>query len=82
MHRILPLLYAHDAGFAGGPGRRSTGNIGGKSKTDVIIFALRDLVRRKRIEELKSLLGRVQLTSIWRTAGAVPADRASAHDRR
>ena len=35
--------------------------LGGKSKTDTIIFALRDLVRRKRIEELKSLLGRVQL---------------------
>ena len=35
--------------------------LGGKSKTDVIIFALRDLVRRKRIEELKHLLGRVQL---------------------
>jgi hypothetical protein len=35
--------------------------LGGTSKTDTIIFALRDLVRRKRIEELKSLLGRVQL---------------------
>ena len=35
--------------------------LGGKSKTDVIIFALRDLVRRKRIEELKGLLGRVEL---------------------
>lgn len=35
--------------------------IGAPSKTDAIIFALRDLVRRKRIEELKSLLGRVQL---------------------
>jgi hypothetical protein len=35
--------------------------LGAKSKTDVIIFALRDLVRRKRIDELKNLLGRVQL---------------------
>lgn len=35
--------------------------LGGKSKTDTIIFALRDLVRRKRIDELKALLGRVQL---------------------
>ena len=35
--------------------------LGSKSKTDAIIFALRDLVRRKRIEELKSLLGRVKL---------------------
>ena len=36
-------------------------SLGGKSKTDTIIFALRDLIRRKRIEELKTLLGRVQL---------------------
>ena len=35
--------------------------LGGKSKTDTIIFALRDLVRRSRIDELKALLGRVQL---------------------
>ena len=35
--------------------------LGGKSKTDTIIFALRDLVRRKRIEELKALPGRVEL---------------------
>jgi hypothetical protein len=35
--------------------------LGGSSKTDTIIFALRDVVRRKRIDELKSLLGRVQL---------------------
>jgi Arc/MetJ family transcription regulator len=34
---------------------------GTTSKTDAIIFALRDLVRRKRIEELKSLLGSVTL---------------------
>ena len=31
------------------------------SKTDAIIFALRDLVRRKRIKKLKKLLGHVQL---------------------
>ena len=35
--------------------------LGGKSKTDTIVFALRELIRRQRIEELKSLLGRVQL---------------------
>jgi hypothetical protein len=35
--------------------------LGGKSKTDTIIFALRDLLRRKRIDELKNLLGRVEL---------------------
>ena len=35
--------------------------IGAQSKTDTIIFALRDVIRRRRIEELKGLLGRVQL---------------------
>lgn len=32
-----------------------------KSKTDTIILALRELVRRRRLKELKHLLGRVQL---------------------
>lgn len=32
-----------------------------KSKTDTVIFALRQLVRRQRIEELKSLMGQVEL---------------------
>jgi hypothetical protein len=35
--------------------------LGGKSKTDTIVLALRELIRRQRIEELKGLLGRVQL---------------------
>lgn len=32
-----------------------------KSKTDTIIFALRELVRRGRIEELKALHGMIDL---------------------
>jgi Arc/MetJ family transcription regulator len=32
-----------------------------KSKTDTIIFSLRELVRRRRIEDLKSLMGHVDL---------------------
>jgi len=35
--------------------------LGFKSKTDTVVLSLRELVRRKRIEELKGLLGRVQL---------------------
>jgi hypothetical protein len=35
--------------------------LGFKSKTDTIVLALRDLVRRRRIDELKDLLGRVEL---------------------
>ena len=35
--------------------------LGYKSKTDVIIFALKELIRRKRIEELKGLMGKIDL---------------------
>lgn len=35
--------------------------LGFKSKTDTVVLALRELVRRQRIEELKDLLGSVDL---------------------
>lgn len=35
--------------------------LGFKSKTDTVVLSLQELVRRKRIEELKSLLGKVKL---------------------
>jgi len=35
--------------------------LGFRSKTDTIVVALRELVRRHRIEELKALLGSVEL---------------------
>ena len=35
--------------------------LGFKSKTDTVIVSLQELVRRRRIEELKSLLGSVDL---------------------
>jgi Arc/MetJ family transcription regulator len=35
--------------------------LGFKSKTDTIVLALRELVRRQRLEELKALMGRVRL---------------------
>jgi Arc/MetJ family transcription regulator len=35
--------------------------LGFKSKTDTVVLALRELVRRRRLDELKSLLGRVRL---------------------
>jgi Arc/MetJ family transcription regulator len=35
--------------------------LGFKSKTDTIVLALRELVRRQRLEDLKKLLGRVEL---------------------
>ncbi len=35
--------------------------LGFKSKTDTIILSLQELVRRRRIDELKSLMGHVEL---------------------
>jgi hypothetical protein len=35
--------------------------LGVRTKTDAVVLSLQELVRRKRIEELKSLLGHVQL---------------------
>jgi Arc/MetJ family transcription regulator len=35
--------------------------LGFKSKTDTVVLALTELVRRRRLEELKSLMGRVRL---------------------
>lgn len=32
-----------------------------KSKTDAVIFSLRELIRRKRIEELKGMAGSIRL---------------------
>ena len=33
--------------------------LGFKSKTDTVVFALREVVRNSRIDDLKSLMGRV-----------------------
>lgn len=35
--------------------------LGFKSKTDTVVVSLQELVRTKRIEELKSMLGKVRL---------------------
>jgi Arc/MetJ family transcription regulator len=35
--------------------------LGFKSKTDTVVLSLRELIRRRRIEELKALLGAVTL---------------------
>ena len=34
--------------------------VGFKSKTDTVIFALREIVRRHRIDELKALMGTIR----------------------
>lgn len=35
--------------------------LGFKSKTDTVILSLRELIRRRRIDELKELMGSVEL---------------------
>jgi hypothetical protein len=35
-------------------------SLGYTSKTDTVVFALREVVRRSRLDELKSLMGRVE----------------------
>jgi Arc/MetJ family transcription regulator len=34
--------------------------VGFKSKTDTVIFALREVVRRRRIDDLKALMGHIR----------------------
>jgi Arc/MetJ family transcription regulator len=36
-------------------------SLGFKSKTDTVVLALRELVRRDRLRDLKALMGRVNL---------------------
>lgn len=54
-------------------------SLGFTSKTDTVIFALREVVRRARIDELKNLMGRV--TFEFDPAELRKKDRAR-HDRR
>jgi Arc/MetJ family transcription regulator len=35
--------------------------LGFKSKTDTVVLSLRELVRKRRVEELKDLLGSIEL---------------------
>ena len=35
--------------------------LGFKSKTDTVVLSLRELIRRRRVDELKSMLGSVEL---------------------
>ena len=51
--------------------------LGFKSKTDTIVLALRELVRRRRIDALKDLMGRVKLDVDVARSRRRPARRAS-----
>lgn len=61
--------------------------LGFKSKTDTVVLSLTELVRRRRIEELKSLMGHVDLQldldrSRRRPAAGRPAAKGSGRARR
>jgi Arc/MetJ family transcription regulator len=50
--------------------------LGFKSKTDTIIFALSELVRRGRIEHLKSMMGSIRLDIDLQKSRRRPARRS------
>lgn len=49
--------------------------LGFKSKTDTVVVALHELVRRRRIDELKKMAGTVQLEIDVATSRRRPAPR-------
>ena len=51
--------------------------LGFKSKTDTVVLALRELVRRRRLDELKALLGQVDLDIDVAASRRRPAGDAS-----
>jgi Arc/MetJ family transcription regulator len=57
--------------------------LGFKSKTDTVVLSLTELVRRRRIEELKGLLGRVDLgLDLPRSRRRPPPQRPGSRRRR
>jgi hypothetical protein len=50
--------------------------LGFKSKTDTVVLSLKELIRRRRIEELKDLMGSVRLDI------DIPASRRRPRGRR
>jgi len=49
---------------------------GSRTKTDAIEEAIREFLRKRKIEKLKSLSGKVQLTDNWRELRRLEQDEA------
>ncbi len=47
-----------------------------KTKTDAIEQAIKDFIRRKKIEDLKSLSGKIEITSNWRSLRELELDES------
>lgn len=56
--------------------------IGFKSKTDTVVFALKEIVRRKRIDELKNFIKTVEWTFDPTELRKKEREKMRAHDRR
>jgi Arc/MetJ family transcription regulator len=50
--------------------------LGFKSKTDTVVISLRELIRHRRLEELKALLGKVRLDVDIRASRRRPRRRS------
>lgn len=50
--------------------------LGFKSKTDTVVLSLREMIRRKRLEELKELMGKVRLDVDLESSRRRPGRRA------
>jgi Arc/MetJ family transcription regulator len=50
--------------------------LGFKSKTDTVVVSLRELIRRRRIDELKDLAGKIELKIDLPTSRRRPRRRA------
>lgn len=47
-----------------------------KSKTETVVYALKEVIRRKRIEDLKSMFGKVDINiDLDKTRGRATRDR-------
>mgnify|MGYP001267621886 CR=1 FL=1 len=55
----------------------ATALLGFKSKTDAVIVALRELIRRQRLEELKGLAGKVPIDIDVARSRRRPKERAA-----
>jgi Arc/MetJ family transcription regulator len=55
--------------------------LGYKSKTDTVVFALKEIVRHNRIEDLKTLLGKIDLDADFALAMREEDRRRARGDR-
>ena len=55
---------------------------GAKSRTEAIHRAIAELIRRKKLEELKALSGKIRITDNWQALEAAELKAQAARERR